>query len=504
MLFRSGRLDEAALDLACERILKIAFRYAENKISGTMNLDQDSALAKRIAEQSMVLLKNDGALPLARNEKILFVGPFAKAPRYQGGGSSKTKSIMVKSALDAAGESVDYLEGFSDLRLNLNGQLLREVLDRIASYEKVVVFAGLPEIKESEGYDRKTLELPEYQNHAIAAIAAVCANTSVVLYNGSPVEMPWISQVNAVLEGYLGGQEAGPATVSLLFGDENPSGRLAETFPLRLEDNPSYLYYFGEDDRVEYREGVFVGYRYYESKKAPVLFPFGFGLSYTQFACSNLRISQKEIDCEDSLQVSVDVTNTGTRSGREVVQLYVAPHKGGVIRPVRELKGFAKVKLEPGETQTVKFTLTSRSFAYWNMALNNWHVESGHYDIEIRKNARDGLLSDTVRINSRPVIAEVTEMSLISDFIKTKTGSAFWAEIMPALTAVLARMFPEMHEQRQEMENLSAGESQSALLLSQPISMVQRFMGIDDITFKNLIDEINKEFRQSRQSSIGG
>jgi len=495
----SGSLDEKTLDLACERILRIVTRAAENRVSQSMDLDGDSILAKTIAEQSMVLLKNEGALPLARSEKILFVGPFAQSPRYQGGGSSKTKSILVRSALDAVGATVDFCEGFSDNRPADNDRLFAEVLNIAALYDKVVIFAGLPESAESEGYDRRSLLLPEYQNHLIRAVAACSANVTIVLYNGSPVEMPWIDDVNAVLEGYLGGQEAGPATVSLLFGEVNPSGRLAETFPLRLEDTPCYLSYFGEGDRVEYREGVFVGYRYYESKKMPVLFPFGYGLSYTTFEYSNLRLSQNELSVPGELEVSVDVTNTGKRSGREVVQLYIAPHKGEVIRPTRELKAFSKVRLAPGETRTVSMKLSARSFAYWSLDLNNWHVESGQYDIEIRRNARDGICQKTIKIISAPIPAEINDTSLISDLIKTQAGAAYWHKILPTLEAVLIRLFPEYHEQHQNLDVAKSLASNDNLLLLQPISLLQRFMGLSDEAIGQLIAEANVEVAEKRR-----
>ena len=231
-------------------------------------------------------------------------------------------------------------------------------------------------------------------------MAAVQPNTIVVLHNGSPVEMPWADQVKGIVEAYLSGQAVGAAVVDILFGKVNPSAKLPETFPYKLEDNPSYLYYLGEGDKVEYREGVFVGYRYYDTKKMDVRFPFGYGLSYTTFAYSNLKLSAAQIKDTDTLTVSVDVTNTGSMAGKEVVQLYVSDVESTVIRPVKELKGFDKVDLQPGETKTVTFTLGKRAFAYWNTQIHDWHVESGEFRILVGKSSRDIQLEETVTVES--------------------------------------------------------------------------------------------------------
>lgn len=242
--------------------------------------------------------------------------------------------------------------------------------------------------------------MPNCQNELINRVAAVQPNTIVVLHNGSPVEMPWADQVKGIVEAYLSGQAVGAAVVDILFGKVNPSAKLPETFPYKLEDNPSYLYYLGEGDKVEYREGVFVGYRYYDTKKMDVRFPFGYGLSYTTFAYSNLKLSAAQIKDTDTLTVSVDVTNTGSMAGKEVVQLYVSDVESTVIRPVKELKGFDKVDLQPGETKTVTFTLGKRAFAYWNTQIHDWHVESGEFRILVGKSSRDIQLEETVTVES--------------------------------------------------------------------------------------------------------
>ncbi len=272
-----------------------------------------------------------------------------------------------------------------------------KAVDRLG-IKPMMVSDGLPDSFESEGYDRSHMRLPECQNELIKAVCAVNKNVVVVLHNGSPVEMPWIDDVSAVLEMYLGGQAVGGATVNLLFGKANPSGHLAETFPLKLEDNPSYLYYTGEGDVTEYREGVFVGYRYYDKKKMPVLFPFGHGLSYTEFRYSGIKLSRQSITENDLLTVTAEITNTGKVAGKEVVQLYVGTKDSDMIRPVRELKAFEKVYLEPGQTKTVIFTLDKRAFSYFDMGINDWFVESKDYEISLGSSSRDLRLCAVVAV----------------------------------------------------------------------------------------------------------
>jgi beta-glucosidase len=244
------------------------------------------------------------------------------------------------------------------------------------------------------------MRMPACQNKLIEAVAEANPNTVVVLHNGAPVEMPWIGKVKAVLEAYLGGQAVGEAAVRVLFGDVNPCGRLPETFPLKLEDNPSYLYYGGEGNVTEYREGVFVGYRYYDKKQMDVLFPFGYGLSYTTFEYSGLKLSADRIKDTDTLTVTATVKNTGSRAGKAVAQLYVGDVESTPIRPVRELKGFAKVLLQPGESKEVSFTLDKRSFAYWNRQIHDWHVETGVFTIEAGASSRDLPLKAEVTVES--------------------------------------------------------------------------------------------------------
>lgn len=398
---QDGSLDESVLDQAVERILRITFTWLDNREEQDFTLEADHETARRIAEESMVLLKNENVLPLTPSENVVFIGGFAKKPRYQGGGSSHINSFRVDSAIDAVRDiaEVSYVEGFSSSKDIYDEKLAAEAVEAAKKADKAVIFAGLPDSFESEGYDRSHMRLPECQDRLIREIAEVQPNTIVVLHNGSPVEMPWKDDVKGLLEAYLGGQAGGSAVVNILYGKVNPSGKLAETLPLKLSDNPSYLN-FAEREKVNYSEGVFVGYRYYDAKEMEVAFPFGHGLSYTTFKYSNLKLDRTEMTDQDTLTVSVDVTNTGSRAGKEVVQLYVSDRTGSVRRPLKELKGYEKVSLDPGETKTVTMTLDKRSFAWYSTELHDWYAASGEYEILIGASSRDIRLTEKIRLHS--------------------------------------------------------------------------------------------------------
>ena len=398
---QDGSLDESVLDQAVERILRITFTWLDNREEQDFTLEADHETARRIAEESMVLLKNENVLPLTPSENVVFIGGFAKKPRYQGGGSSHINSFRVDSAIDAVRgiAEVSYVEGFSSSKDIYDEKLAAEAVEAAKKADKAVIFAGLPDSFESEGYDRSHMRLPECQDRLIREIAEVQPNTIVVLHNGSPVEMPWKDDVKGLLEAYLGGQAGGSAVVNILYGKVNPSGKLAETLPLKLSDNPSYLN-FAEREKVNYSEGVFVGYRYYDAKEMEVAFPFGHGLSYTTFKYSNLKLDRTEMTDQDTLTVSVDVTNTGSRAGKEVVQLYVSDRTGSVRRPLKELKGYEKVSLDPGETKTVTMTLDKRSFAWYSTELHDWYAASGEYEILIGASSRDIRLTEKIRLHS--------------------------------------------------------------------------------------------------------
>ena len=432
---QEGRLSEEAVDVAAGRVLQMVDRYLTSRRPDTpWNKEAQHALARQIAAECMVLLKNeDDILPLHEGEKLAVIGRFAAQPRFQGGGSSHINSFRVESLMDALEgmPGITYAQGYDVKDEEPDEALIAQAVEAAAHADKAVIVAGLPDSFESEGYDRIHMRMPRCQVELIERVAKVNPNVVVVLYNGSPVEMPWLPCAKAVLEGYLGGQAVGGATRDVLFGTVNPCGCLPESFPVKLEDNPSYLTYGGEGDVAVYAEGVFVGYRYYDKKKMDVLFPFGYGLSYTTFAYANLRLSADRIRDTDTLTVSVDVTNTGKRAGKTVVQLYVGDRECEVFRPVRELKDFAKISLEPGETKTVTFTLSKRAFAYWNVKLHDWFVESGAFTVEIGRSSRDIALSSEVYVEgTQTVPMTVTPDTIYLDLMKNEKARRVLAPMM--------------------------------------------------------------------------
>ena len=493
-----GSLDEAILDQACEEFLNIIFRYEENRdTSAVFDREKDHETARMIEEESIVLLKNEnGILPLDSGKKIALIGKYAACPRYQGGGSSHINSFKVESAMDVLKgmENVVYAQGYDDVQDVTDERLLAEAVETAKNADVAVIFAGLPDNFESEGYDRKHLRMPDCQNRLIEAVADVQPNVIVVLHNGAPVEMPWIGCVKAVLEAYLGGQAVGGAVANVLFGKVNPSGHLPETFPLRLQDTPCYLTYGGENDRSEYTEGVFVGYRYYISREMSVLFPFGHGLSYTTFEYSNLKIenSMKKIHVRESdkVKVTVDVSNTGSRAGKDVVQLYVSAKDSKAIRPVRELRGFEKVELQPGETKTVSFELDSRAFAYWNRDISDWYVETGAYEIQIGKNAQEILLSAEVEVESEKVIKKVFHInSTLGEIMADPKGKAVLEQAMSA--GAMGSGAAEAAEGAQADDAISA-EMMAAMMEAMPLRQMLSFVpGVTRESLEQLVAALN-------------
>lgn len=434
---KNGALSEQALDTAVERILKVVFQYLERRVPDTkFQYERDHELAGQMAAESMVLLKNeDRLLPLKEEQKVAFIGKFAEKPRFQGGGSSHVNCYKTVGALEAAqGLNVTYAQGYPTDSIEPDENLISQAVETAKAADCAVLFIGITDIMETEGFDRKDLRIPPCQEKLVEEVVKVQKNTAVVVHCGGPIEMPWIKDVKAVLYAYLGGEAVGSATVDILYGRKNPSGKLAETFPLRLEDNPSYLYYFGEGDRTEYREGIFVGYRYYDKKNMPVLFPFGHGLSYTSFAYSDLKLDKTQMKDTDSLHVSVKVKNTGTLFGKEIVQLYVGDDESAVLRPVKELKGFEKVALAPGEEKTVEFTLDKRAFAYYNTELKDWHVETGDFTVMVGRSSRDIQLSAKVRVESTVEIKKVFSMnSTLGDIMADPKGQQIVGQMMQSM-----------------------------------------------------------------------
>ncbi len=493
---KTGKLEEAVLDRAVERILRIVF-MARDKKNPKARFDREAqhGKARQIAGESMVLLKNEGILPLAKKGKVAFLGAFADKPRFQGGGSSHINVFKQTSALEAAkaqlgsAVTVSYAPGYSLTEDKVDRSLIQQAADLASEADCAVIFAGLPDSYESEGYDRSHMRMPEGHNVLIEEVARVQKNLVVVLHNGSPVEMPWLSQVKGVLEAYLAGQAVGEAVVDILFGDVNPSGKLAETFPVKLEDNPSYLYYLGEKDVVEYREGVFVGYRYYDKKNMEVLFPFGHGLSYTTFSYDNLKIGHSKIKDTDSLTVSLTVTNRGSVFGRETVQLYVAPPAGDVIRPVKELKGFAKVALEPGKSEKVSFELEKRSFAYFNTVINDWYVESGDYGILVGSSSRDIRVRGSVQVKSTVTIPWKYDMnSLVGDILRDSKKAGLVKGLLKSMEEVFGQGSGDDGDAAQDA---ITDEMKDAMFKYMPLRNFACFGG-GLVTFEELQDIIYK------------
>lgn len=426
-----GELSEEVLDRAVERLLKIIFRAVDSKKpNSTFDKKAHHELAREVARESMVLLKNeDNILPLKKQGTIALIGAFAKEPRFQGGGSSHVCPTYLSNAYDGIINAKDqkaeiiYSQGYNLESDKIDENLIDEATKVAAKSDVAVIFAGLIESYESEGYDREHLCIPQNHIKLIEAVSKVQTNTVVILSNGSPIEMPWIGKVKAVLETYLGGQAIGEAIADVLFGDLCPCGKLAETFPMELSHNPSYLNFPGEGDLVEYKEGLFVGYRYYDTKKIKPLFPFGFGLSYTNFEYSDIKLSKKEILDNETLNISVKVKNVGQMRGKEIVQLYVRDIEKSVIRPDKELKGFDKIELDVGEEKTVTFTLNKRAFAYYNTEIKDWYVESGEFEILIGKSSQQIVLSDFVTVNSTTKIKKKFDMnSTVEDIMNSPGG----------------------------------------------------------------------------------
>lgn len=406
---KSGELDESQLDRLVTEILRVVLRAdATAREEEDQKLEEHHALARRVASEAIVLLKNDNdVLPLLRDrlKDIAVIGEFAVNPRYQGNGSSEVKPPRVDRFMDVIeaeygdGVNITYAQGY-ELSDDRDFSLIDEARKVAAAADVALVFAGLPQQYESEGIDRTHIDLPPSHNRLIEAIAGVQKNLVIILTNGSAVAMPWVDRVPAIVESWLGGQAGAGAVADVLFGAVNPSGKLAETFPMRLQDTPAYLNFPGEQGETIYGERIFVGYRYFEAREIAPLFPFGHGLSYTRFDYSDIQVSAKDITDSDGLTVTLTITNTGPVAGKEVVQLYVSDPVSRLQRPVKELKGFSKVTLEPGEGEEVRFTLGARDFSYYDPGQSRWIAESGAFEIGIGASSADIKLRQTIQLAS--------------------------------------------------------------------------------------------------------
>lgn len=406
---KNGELDEAVVNERALNVLNLMKKCVDGaKKNYEYNDLDDQPLARRIAANCMVLMKNDGILPLDAGKKIAVIGALAKTPRYQGAGSSHIVPTQLDNAFDELaklGVKAEYEQGYelTAKKAKNNPALIARAAALAAKVDTAVVFIGLTDEYEAEGYDRTHMKLPDAHDALVEAVVKANPNTVVVLAGGSPVEMPWNDSVKAILNSYLGGQAGGGAVADILTGKVNPSGKLPETYPVSYDDTPAKNNFPGNPATVEHRESIYIGYRYYEKSGTPVRYPFGHGLSYTSFAYSDIKVDKSETDENGEITVSFKVKNTGTLAGAEIAQLYVADKESTIFRPVKELKAFKKVFLESGEEKEISFTLGRRAFAFWNVNVNDWSVESGEFDILIGASSADIRLEAKVAVTAAPV-----------------------------------------------------------------------------------------------------
>lgn len=416
---KDGRLQELTLDRSVLRVLKMVERWGKDvtKVE-PYDKEEQHEFARHMADNGIILLKNDDRqLPLDDHESLAIIGELAARPRFEGGGSSHVNAHHVVTPLAAAPDRAQYAAGYSLSTAKPDKQLTQAALQLAKQSDRVIFFAGFPEQMETEGFDKKTISLPANQNKLLDQVVSVNPNVTVVLENGSVVEMPWADRVPAIVETYLAGEAVGEATWDILTGQVNPSGKLSESFPLRLQDNPTYGTFGKDHDEEDYREGIFVGYRYYDLHDLPVRFPFGHGLSYTTFTYSDLRVNQGS----DNVTVAFTIKNTGTVTGKEVAQLYVANHVSRVAMPIKELRDFIKVELRPGESKEVSLTLSRRAFSYYNVKKQQWEADNGEYELLIGSSSRDIRLSTkfklTIGVNP---LGEITADTYIGDIWRDK------------------------------------------------------------------------------------
>ncbi len=401
----SGALSQEALDACATRVVELILRSGARK-PFAYDADAHHALARRAAAESAVLLKNTrGLLPLAPGASVAVIGAFGETPRYQGAGSSKIRPNRldtVPEELKRLGLAVTYAQGYSLRDGEADGRLTAEACEAARGKDAVVLLLGLPDSYEAEGFDRTSLAMPASHSALLRAVRAVNANTVAVLSTGAPVELAWEGDAEAILLSYLGGEAGAGGVADLLTGRANPCGKLAESWPMRLSDNPSCAYFPGCPRTVEYRESLFVGYRYYDTARLPVRYPFGHGLSYTSFAYEGLALEKTDMSDAETLRVACRVRNTGSVAGKEIVQLYVAPRLDAASGPFfaeQQLRGFETCLLAPGEEREIVFTLGKRDFAYFNTAVNDWRVAGGAYEIRLAASSRDIRLAATVHIH---------------------------------------------------------------------------------------------------------
>jgi beta-glucosidase len=486
---RDGTLDETLLDKAVLCVLQLVdrARNAEPAEGSEFDADAHHALARAAATECAVLLKNDGnVLPLrpAAGDVIAVIGEFARTPRYQGAGSSQVNPTVVDVPLDELragvpdGVEVAFTAGFGIGAGERDEELAAEAVALAARAGTVIVFLGLPAADESEGFDRQHIDLPANQTALLPRLASANPSVIVVLANGSVVRLSnWEQHARAILEVWLSGQAAGGATADLLLGTANPSGRLTETVPLRLEDNPSYLNFPGEVGHVRYGEGIFVGYRGYDAVNRDVSYPFGHGMSYTTFGYSDLTA---DVTGDATITVRCTVTNTGDRAGKEVVQLYVGDPEARMARPVRELKAFTKLSLEPGAAETVSFQLSARDLSYWYAPERRWVLEGGTFELAVGSSSRDLRLTSTVDVPAPPLPVRLDAMATLEEWLAHPEGG-------PALRSAVGV------DDNGKPRGILGSEEMLAVIGNFPLGSLAAFgMGIDHATVTKLVQEFGR------------
>lgn len=453
---RSGVLPESAVDACATRVVELALK-SQSIPPCSFDPAEHHALAREAAASSAVLLKNkQNLLPLEAGARVAVIGAFARKPRYQGSGSSKVVPLQMDSPLgelEARGLYAEYAEGYREESDSSEEALLDEACAIARDKDAVLLYIGLPDRYESEGFDRATLTLPENQIELVRRIREVNPNIVVLLSGGSVMDLRWEADARAILLMYLSGETFGGAVADLVTGRVCPSGKLAESWPFRLEDVPSYAYFPGYPRTVEYRESIFVGYRYYDTANLPVRYPFGYGLSYTAFSYDNLQLSGSLFQPGESLLVCCDVTNCGACAGDETVQLYVSHRSAVLFAAEQELKGFEKVSLQPGETKTVSFLLKRRDLCYYDVVAADWRVEGGSYELRVGASSRDIRLSASVEAEADDDLHLPDHRADAPCYYDLSGGIAVPDD---AFAAVLGRPIPPRERQAGEAHTLNA------------------------------------------------